>query len=43
MIYALRPNDSYMIGTKAIIWANAGILLFGPLGTKFNEILFERF
>ena len=24
---------------QAIIWANAGILLFGPLGTNFNEIL----
>ena len=25
----------------AIIWANAGILLIGPLGTNFNEILIE--
>ena len=23
---------------QAIIWTNAGILLIGPLGTKFNEI-----
>ena len=23
----------------AIIWTNAGILLIGPLGTNFNEIL----
>ena len=23
---------------QAIIWTNAGILLFGPLGTNFNEI-----
>ena len=26
---------------QAIIWANAGILLTGPLGTNFNEILIE--
>ena len=26
---------------QAIIWTNAGILLIGPLGTKFDEILFE--
>ena len=26
---------------QAIIWNNAGILLIGPLGTKFNEILIE--
>ena len=24
---------------QAIIWTNAGILLFGPLGTNFGEIL----
>ena len=24
---------------QAIIWTNAGILLIGPLGTKFSEIL----
>ena len=24
---------------EAIIWTNAGILLFGPLGTNFSEIL----
>ena len=24
---------------QAIIWTNAGILLIGPLGTNFNEIL----
>ena len=46
----LRPNDAYItiIGTddglspgrrQAIIWTNAGILLTGPLGTNFNEIL----
>ena len=26
---------------QAIIWTNAGILLIGPLGTKFNEISIE--
>ena len=26
---------------QAIIWSNAGILLIGPLGTNFNEILIE--
>ena len=26
---------------QAIIWTNAGILLIGPMGTKFNEILIE--
>ena len=27
---------------QAIIWTNAGILLIGPLGTNFNEILIEN-
>ena len=26
---------------KAIIWINAGLLLIGPLGTNFSEILIE--
>ena len=26
---------------QAIIWTNAGISLFGPLGTNFSEILIE--
>ena len=26
---------------QAIIWTNAGILSFGPLGTNFSEILVE--
>ena len=26
---------------QAIIWTNAGILLMGPLGTNFSEILIE--
>ena len=25
---------------QAIIWTNAGILLIGPLGTNFSEMLF---
>ena len=28
-------------GRQAIIWTNAGILLIGPLGTNFYEILTE--
>ena len=26
---------------QAIIWTNAGILLIGPLGTNFSELLIE--
>ena len=26
---------------QVIIWTNAGILLIGPLGTNFGEILIE--
>ena len=26
---------------QAIVWTNAGILLIGPLGTNFSEILIE--
>ena len=26
---------------QAIIWTNVGVLLIGPLGTNFNEILIE--
>ena len=29
------------VSNRAIIWTNAGILLTGPLGTNFNEILIE--
>ena len=34
-------SDSGLIpgGCQAIIWTNAGILLIGPLGTNFIEIL----
>ena len=28
-----------LIRRQAIIWTNAGILLIGPLGTNFSEIL----
>ena len=28
---------------QAIIWTNAGLLLFGPLKTNFSEILIEIF
>ena len=28
---------------QAIIWTNAGILLIGPLGTKFNEFFLSKF
>ena len=28
---------------QAIIWANAGILLIGPLGTNFSEIVIELY
>ena len=28
-------------GHQAIIWTNAGILLIGPLGTSFSEILIK--
>ena len=43
-------NDLTIIGSdnglspgqrQAIIWTNAGILLTGPLGTNFNEILIK--
>ena len=34
--YGLSPDRR-----QAIIWNNAGILLIGPLGTNFNEILAE--
>ena len=34
-------NGLSPVRRQAIIWTNAGILLIGPLGTKFNEILIE--
>ena len=47
---SLRPSELTIIGSdnglsperhQAIIWTNAGILLIGPLGTNFSEILIE--
>ena len=34
-------NDLSRDRRQAIIWTNAGILLIGPLGTNFSEILIE--
>ena len=34
-------NDLSPGRRQAIIWTNAGILLIGPLGTNFNDILSE--
>ena len=34
-------NGSSPDRRRAIIWTNAGILLIGPLGTNFSEILIE--
>ena len=34
-------NDLSPERRQAIIWTNAGILLFGPLETNFSEILIE--
>ena len=46
----LRPSDTYIISSdnglspsrrQAIIWTNAWILLIGPVGANFSEILIE--
>ena len=34
-------NGLAPVRRQAIIWTNAGILLIGPLGTNFSEILIE--
>ena len=34
-------NGFSPVRRQAIIWSNAGILLIGPLGTNFSEILIE--
>ena len=42
--YSLRPRYAYMrlqTRCQAIIWTNTGVLLIGPLGTNFNEILIK--
>ena len=49
LINSLRPSDAYRHSDnglspgrcQAIIWTNAGILLIGPLGANFGEILIE--
>ena len=38
----IGPDNGVSPGRRqAIIWTNAGILLIGPLGTNFSEILIE--
>ena len=38
----IGPDNGLSPGRRqAIIWTNAGMLLFGLLGTNFNEILLE--
>ena len=40
----ISSNNGLSLGRrKAIIWTNAGILLIGPLGKNFSEILIETF
>ena len=35
-------DNGLLLGQRqAIIWTNAGILLIGPLGTNFSEIVIE--
>ena len=34
-------NGLLPVQLQAIIWTNAGILLIGPIGIKFSEILIE--
>ena len=39
---SINSDNGLLPGRRqAIIWTNAGILLIGPLGTNFSEILFE--
>ena len=38
----IGPDNGLSPGRRqAIIWTSAGILLIGPLGTNFNEILIK--
>ena len=40
--YLLNSDNGLSPGRRqAIIWTNAGMLLIGPLGTNFSEILIE--
>ena len=41
LIITGSDNDLSPGRHQAIIWTNDGILLIGPLGTNFSEILFE--
>ena len=43
MITIIGSDNGLSLGQRqqAIIWTNAGILLIGPLGTNFGEILIE--
>ena len=38
---AIIDSDNGLSHDQAIIWTSAGILLIGPLGAKFSEILIE--
>ena len=40
-ITIIGSDNGLSPGWRAIIWTNAGILLIGPLGTKFNKILIK--
>ena len=37
----INGSDNGLDRHQAIMWTNAGILLIGPLGTNFSEILIE--
>ena len=48
---SLRPSGTYMCQSdnglplgwhQTIIWTNAGLLLIGPLGTNFSQIVFRN-
>ena len=41
LIIIVSDNGLSPYRRQAIIWTNAGILLIGPLGTSFSEILIE--
>ena len=41
--YSIMGSDNGLspVRRQAIIWTNVGVLLFGPLGTNFSEIVIE--
>ena len=41
LVIIVSDNGLSPVRRQAIIWTNAGILLIGPLGTNFSEILIE--